>query len=206
MSAEYGSGIVSMSFAMFSSLLILSWFSIVYGETFRAGITYLALLVVSMMVFMMKVADLPVPIEFIGFKDEPGEDLAVGSFTGIMISLPIMAGLVPPACIEASPQLATIVIVAAPLVEEMFFRGLILPTVSELINPYVALASQAVLFALYHVSVWGDTASSLLMGVLMGILFGALALWRESIEAPIMAHIMFNFVSVIWGTLGGVCV
>ncbi len=201
---EFTPGTIAMTFTMLTALIILSWLTIVYAETFRMGITYLALLLVSFVIFPFRVAGLEIPILFVGFKDEPGEDLALGFFVGVIISLPITAGLIKPEINAVNAPLAMGVIIAVPIVEELFFRGIIQPTVAEFTNDVVGILTQAVLFSLYHISVWGTDISSIILGVIIGLLMGSLVAWRESIDSAMVAHLMINMIMVLWGALGGV--
>ena len=201
---EFTPGARAMAHTMFTALIILSWLTIVYAETFRVGITYLALLLVGFVIFLFKVAGLEIPVLFIGFKDEPGEDLALGFFVGVIISLPITAGLIKPEVNTATAPMAMGVIIAVPIVEELFFRGIIQPTVAEFTNDVVGILTQAMLFSLYHISVWGADINSIILGVIIGLLMGSLVAWRESIESAMVAHLMINMIMVLWGTLGGV--
>jgi hypothetical protein len=77
---------------------------------------------------------------------------------------------------------------ASSIGEELLFRGALLP--------WLGLWPQGLVFALLHVGPdrrflpW--TASSLLLGVA----FGALAEWTESLGAPIAAHFTINYLNL----------
>ncbi|RLG85669.1 MAG: hypothetical protein DRO39_05000 [Thermoprotei archaeon] len=201
---EFTTGVMAMTYIMLTSIIVLSWLSVVYAETFKMGIVYLVLMLISFVTFLFKVTGLEIPIEFTGFKDEPGEDMALGFFIGIMLSMPVMADLIEPRVGSVSAPMAMGLIIAVPVVEELFFRGIILTTVGEMTNEMVGLLTQAVLFSLYHVSVWGTDINSVIIGVMIGLLMGCLVVWRESVESAIIAHMMFNAITILWGTLGGV--
>ncbi len=94
--------------------------------------------------------------------------------------------------VVAVTVLLLILAVGAPLVEEMFFRGLVLRSLSARYHPLVAVAVTAALFALAHfeaVQFAGLAA--------FGLVLGALAHRTGRLGPSIAAHAAFNAAAVI---------
>ncbi len=84
------------------------------------------------------------------------------------------------------------VAVAAPLIEEVIFRGLIFKELRKNMSIKWAILIQAILFGLYHMQ--------LVQGIysfLMGILFGLVCVWLKSIWPAVILHLFNNLTSVI---------
>ena len=91
------------------------------------------------------------------------------------------------------PVLAFLVIaVAAPVIEETFFRGTLLRRLKEEINPYHALLFISLIFGLMHGQIiWICYAS------VLGLVLGMIHLLYDSIYPSMIVHISFNLVSGI---------
>jgi uncharacterized protein len=96
-----------------------------------------------------------------------------------------------------------IAVVLAPIVEEVFFRGLLQRSLETVLPPWAAVAVAAVLFGLAHVSVdvgSGNVAVVAATGS-AGAVFGAAA-WRYRRLGPSMfAHAWFNLpagLAILW--------
>jgi membrane protease YdiL (CAAX protease family) len=90
--------------------------------------------------------------------------------------------------------LAGLAIVAAPLVEELFFRGLLLSALRSRMGPVAAVAVQAVVFGAYHagpVYGWGNIGLVIILSV-VGAVFGATAQLTRRLGAGMIAHALFN--------------
>lgn len=84
------------------------------------------------------------------------------------------------------------VVIFAPVLEEVVFRGLIFSNLKKKLPLWVALAIQAFLFGLMHGQiVWVIYAT--LLGVIMGLVFYK----TGSLIAPILLHFGFNLISFI---------
>ena len=82
--------------------------------------------------------------------------------------------------------------VGAPLVEELFFRGLLLRSLAQWTNPVVAVVGSGLLFGLAHFEKLQFAGLAL-----FGMVLGALA-WRLGRVGPtIAAHMSFNVVAVL---------
>jgi len=83
---------------------------------------------------------------------------------------------------------AFMLLAVAPLVEEFFFRGLLLGTLSKYGKSF-ALYAEALIFALAH-----GTVGELLPAFAMGLLLGKITLRYKSIQPSIFIHIFFNII------------
>jgi len=88
--------------------------------------------------------------------------------------------------------------VFASITEEMFFRALLLQPFRQMKTlgvKFIGVIFQAVLFTVFHVNYWGDTAQ-LISVFISGIVFGtAYVLW-DDITANILAHFAWNIIQV----------
>lgn len=97
--------------------------------------------------------------------------------------------------------------VLAPLNEELLFRGVLLRSLRSWMGPGLAIASQAVIFGLAHLtgtSGWGNVGLVLLLGALGGVL-GWIAHLTGRLGSAIVAHSLFNIGQLLlwWSTLPG---
>lgn len=93
---------------------------------------------------------------------------------------------------------AVVVVCGAPVVEELFFRGLLLRSLTTRLGDTAALLIQAGLFALAHFSPLLGLANFSVVAVIgaAGIIFGITARrWR--VGTSVVAHGAFNLVSVV---------
>lgn len=90
-------------------------------------------------------------------------------------------------------------VVAAPLVEELVFRGLVMRSLLSVTAVPVAIIAQGVLFGVAHIDpirgVGNVGLALVLSGV--GISFGAAAYWLRRIGPTMVAHAIFNGVVMI---------
>jgi membrane protease YdiL (CAAX protease family) len=92
--------------------------------------------------------------------------------------------------------LAVVLVVGAPIVEELFFRGLLLRSISRRFGDGWALAGSSFGFALAHLE--GLQFPALLA---VGVVFGRLAQRSGRLGPSIFAHSAFNLVVVVALTL-----
>jgi len=91
--------------------------------------------------------------------------------------------------LHAIPMLVTVTL-AAPLGEEMFFRGFALPALRRSVGPVSAMVISAILFSLLHMDAVG------FLGLMeIGILLAALRWWSGSLWAAIIGHAVNNGVA-----------
>lgn len=88
--------------------------------------------------------------------------------------------------------LAVLVILVAPLVEELFFRGLLQRTVARWAPPFAAVGISATVFGITHFQ-----PIQLLGLVAFGAVLGTLAHRTGRLGASIIAHMAFNASSVL---------
>jgi len=90
----------------------------------------------------------------------------------------------------ASRALAVLcVVVLAPFIEEIIFRGVFLSTFATMMAPALAVLITALLFAVYHASLWAFVPH-----VILGIALGALALRCKTLWPAIALHALYNAV------------
>src|SRR5947209_4707747 len=91
-----------------------------------------------------------------------------------------------------------VAVFGAPIVEELFFRGLLLRSLTSVLGTGGAIAVQAVLFGLAHFSPLLGLTNLSVMTIIAaaGLIFGITAWWRR-IGTSVVSHGAFNLVSVI---------
>lgn len=82
--------------------------------------------------------------------------------------------------------------VAAPIVEEIFYRGLLQRSLARRFGSGVAVVGTAVIFAASHLQVLQFPAL-----LLAGLVFGVLAQRSGRLGSAIVAHMVFNMVTVV---------
>ncbi len=94
---------------------------------------------------------------------------------------------------------AAVAVIGAPVVEELFFRGLLLRSLTTAIGAGGAIVVQALLFGLAHFSPLLGLANVSVVTIIAaaGIIFGITAWWRRRVGTSIVAHSTFNLISVI---------
>jgi membrane protease YdiL (CAAX protease family) len=89
-------------------------------------------------------------------------------------------------------------VVAAPLVEELVFRGVVLRGLTSRLGVVAAVVAQGALFGLAHVDPsrgWGNIGLAIALGT-VGCAFGLVAALTRRLAAPIIAHAILNAVVV----------
>jgi membrane protease YdiL (CAAX protease family) len=104
---------------------------------------------------------------------------------------------------------AVTAVIAAPIIEELIFRGLVLRGFLSRMRPVAAIALQGILFGVAHVDPvrgWGNVGLAfVLSGV--GVTFGVSAYLTRRLGPTVIAHAIFNGVVlliVVSGVLDGV--
>jgi membrane protease YdiL (CAAX protease family) len=77
--------------------------------------------------------------------------------------------------------------VAAPLLEEILFRGILYPTVKRMVRPGLAVCLTAILFGAFHINLMAFISLTFL-GVALTWLYEV----TDNLLAPILAHSLFN--------------
>ncbi|MCX7709762.1 MAG: CPBP family intramembrane metalloprotease [Clostridia bacterium] len=83
-----------------------------------------------------------------------------------------------------------VVSIAAPLFEEVLFRGMVFNEFRKSVPVTWAILLQGAVFGLYHMNVLQGVYASVL-----GILFALLYIWTKSLWAPITVHFSLNLTS-----------
>lgn len=94
---------------------------------------------------------------------------------------------------------AVLAILGAPLVEELFFRGLLQGSMVRSVGTAGAIAIQAVLFGLAHFDPTLGVRSFAVVAAITaaGVVFGIAAWWRR-LGTSVMAHMFFNMIAVLF--------
>lgn len=115
---------------------------------------------------------------------------------------PLVAGVQPTIDgVGPSPALVALTMIVAPLVlapvvEEWFFRGTLLPALrGRGAGTAVAVAASALIFALMHLLAVTSVTAGLVTGLsalALGLAAGILAVTTGRLVAPVAAHVVFN--------------
>lgn len=150
----------------------------------------------------------------VGIRRWRWTDAVLGLLAGVVVRAlvelvePTTGSLLGPFVSEYTPEVvASMVVVVAgavlitPVIEELFFRGLVLRALVDLLGgpgsilgSIVALLASATAFSLLHVLPWGGSVPlGLLVGTLgVGVACGILTLITRRLGGAIIAHIVFN--------------
>ena len=79
------------------------------------------------------------------------------------------------------------VVVLAPFIEEIIFRGVFVSTLEMTMPAWAAVLVTAVVFALYHASVW-----AFIPHVILACALGYLAVTRKTLWPAILLHALYN--------------
>lgn len=82
---------------------------------------------------------------------------------------------------------AVAVVLCAPIVEEMVFRGIVLNVLGQRFSPVVTVGISAGIFALYHGSLW-----AFIPHMVLGVATGYLAFSRKTLWPAIVLHAAYN--------------
>ena len=99
---------------------------------------------------------------------------------------------------EGSPWLIgviALVVVGAPLTEELLFRGLILQAFKKSFGPAIAVVGSTLLFTLPHIqadATWRESAVLLAAIAAIGLILAGAALRIGRLGPTIIAHLLFN--------------
>jgi uncharacterized protein len=84
-------------------------------------------------------------------------------------------------------------VLIAPIVEEVLFRGIMLEGLSKKYSPVVSIMFTSFLFGISHINPW-----QILFTFILGLLFGWLYLKTRSLVPSIFCHILNNLVSFLF--------
>ena len=98
--------------------------------------------------------------------------------------------------------LATVLVIVVALAEETVFRGyLILRFKNVMANTSAAVLLSAVIFSLGHG--YEGSAGVITVGG-MGLVFGLVYTWRQSLVAPMVMHFLQDFIGIVLLPLLGI--
>ncbi len=95
--------------------------------------------------------------------------------------------------------LAVVAIVVAPIVEELFFRGLLLRSLESRLVPWLAIVVQGLLFGVIHLQIglgWGNVSLALALAA-VGMVFGVAAHRAGRLGPAIVGHALVNSIAVL---------
>ena len=87
-----------------------------------------------------------------------------------------------------------LVALVAPFVEEMAFRGVVMPVIGSRWGMWPAIVGSALVYAAYHFSLWLFAPT-----LALGIALGWLAWTRRSLWPAILLHVLYNATAVAAG-------
>jgi len=177
------------------SIVLLLWVATVCPDLMSASFYYLSMLMVSAIVFLLRSAGLEIPLYFTGLSDEPYEEMVIGVCTGALMSAPVITGLIVFPPVEV-PVHALFLVLVAPIVEEIFFRGFLLTTLVEYLGLPVGIFLQALAFSLFHMA-WVVRIEYLIPHFFFGLVLGYLVSLRGSLDSAILAHLLYNLIGVV---------
>jgi len=166
------------------------------------GLTYTVFLVFVTVFFMIKFVNREAPgaVIDLGDPDRSWINISMGALLGVFAAIAVMSGAVAkPAAIAFTithPIQFIFVCLAAPFIEELFFRGLLLPTFAQYLGLSIGIFLTSLLFSLYHASTWGAVGFiGYLVPFLIGMLFAFATIRFESVAPAIIGHMTLNTVS-----------
>ncbi len=122
---------------------------------------------------------------------------------GLVLTLILGEGAVPEQDVEdlfaskaVLPVVGIAVVLAAPLAEEVFFRGFVFSGLIRPLGLFGAFLVSGLLFAMFHVT-GPDTAGLIIPFTPIGMLFAWLYYHTGTIWTSIVAHLVFNLVSFV---------
>lgn len=190
--------LISNSVVGLIMFLSLWWVSVNVPEYFTQTVIYMFALIMYMLFCVTRV------LPSYGFNtDNIIEQLIVGAGASILLALPVITYrlfdiTVSIAILTVSPVTVFFIIVVAPIIEEMIFRGLMLPVISEFTgNVVLGVLFTAVIFAVFHYGVYGLSIINMLWLIILAIMLGFLTVYTESIVPAIILHMVNNTMSLL---------
>ena len=146
------------------------------------------------------------PGNLVGIDDDFVKDFIVGVLLGVgTIFLSTISPFIGTLGIPNVQSIAgtigrfTIIVIAAPIFEEILFRDFILDALQSKIANFpfiVANLITAALFSFYHLTAYGESLSavsgSFITAALMGFIFGIVRYYQKSVAGAIAYHMVLN--------------
>lgn len=92
----------------------------------------------------------------------------------------------------SAAQLLLTVAIAAPLLEELLFRGIVLRSLEKVLPAWVSIALSAILFGAYHMN-----PAQAVYATGMGIVAGIIYYKTDCLQYPILVHAANNFIGAM---------
>ncbi|MDO8916316.1 MAG: CPBP family glutamic-type intramembrane protease [Coriobacteriia bacterium] len=170
---------------------------------YSAQICMLLLLALRRDVGFLEAFRLDAPPDFLSIPLGLSMLVVTWSFSMLFRAAAIAAGWKPPA--SDSPSLTqlfgadalgmtvtvVVVVLLAPIVEELIVRGIVLGALGQRLGRWWAIALSALMFATLHGSLWSFVPMTFL-----GLALGRIASWRRSLWPAIILHVAYNAVIV----------
>jgi len=202
----YSENVPAIILLTLSAFILISWVMVGFPSlalnhttAFTVAVIYTILLIFTFLIFIVKALAPQFPLDFIdlGDPEKAWLYLGIGAITGVFVAVSLLAGaLAQPAAMTfsiATPIAFFFIVLVAPIVEELFFRGALLPTFSLYLSRPIGLFLSSIVFALYHITTWGAAGLiGYLIPFLFAMLLGLLTLKFESVAPAIIAHMTAN--------------
>lgn len=189
-----------------SAFILITWVMVGFPDltldsvnVFSVATVYLLFLIFTFVGYIIKylAPDAPGGIIDLGDPDKAWINISLGIVAGLFVALTLLAGAVAKATLMpftvTLPLQFLFICLISPFVEELFFRGWLLPTLSQYLSGPAGTILVSIAFALYHVNTWGAVG---LMGYLIpftfSLLLSLLVLKLESVAPAIIAHTTAN--------------
>jgi len=86
----------------------------------------------------------------------------------------------------------------AGISEEILFRGAIFGVLLTSLDNFTAIVLTALIFTFIHIPQYGKNLLFNTIIALLGVLFSFLYVYTNSLLAPMVAHILYNYVICLW--------
>lgn len=176
----------------------LWWVCVNVPEYFNHAVIYMFALLAYILFSVTRV------LPSYGFNtDGIRKQLIVGAGASLVVILPFLlmrltGAIASIAVLSVSPVALFFVVFVAPIVEEMFFRGLMMPVlIDRFDNVYIGIVATAVVFALFHYGVYGVSLNSMMWLIILAVMLGFITVYTGSIIPAIMLHMANNAVSAL---------
>ena len=118
--------------------------------------------------------------------------LVIGGALAISSALPMGNQLFSSLALNVSLSSFMFIVVLAPIIEESFFRGFLMPTFSKILNPLVAIVFVSGAFALMHLVAYGLDFSTLWIPFVFSVLMILVAYSTKSLLPCVVIHFLVN--------------
>ena len=190
-----------------SLFLLIGWIMVTVPDlqlggitAFQISLTYIVFLMITFFLYLIKYAapEAPAGVIDLGPPEKAWLNVGIGVAVGVFIAITLIATAVyKTAAIVAfsitAPLVFLFVGIISPVVEELFWRGFLTPTLSKFLTPPVGIGLSALSFALYHLTTWGGQGwVGFLTPFAFALILSLLTLMTESVATAICVHAATN--------------